>query len=231
MRRIVPLALAAALTAALAGGCQQQAGPAATDTGSAPPAASDAPAAPRPIAAAAEAPNPAASAKDDIRAAMAAFLQAKSFHADMEIDDPQAPGGKMKTTMDFVAPDRYRMQMPMGTQIIVADTLYMTIQGKTMKVPMQKDQLAQWRDPGKLNEHEATMTVEAQGRDAVDGVPARKYAVRNTRPQPVEMTMWVGEDGLPLQILNRTDMQGKAVETRIRYSRYNDPSIKIDPPQ
>ncbi|TKR30478.1 hypothetical protein FCE95_10180 [Luteimonas gilva] len=224
MRRFVPLALVAALTVLV--GCKQQtepAGPAAAQE-SAPAAA------PSPVAAAAEALAP-TSPKDEIKAAMAAFLEAKSFHADMEIDNPQMPGGKMKATMDFVAPDRYRMQMPMGTQTIVGDTLYMTMQGKTMKVPMQKDQLAQWRDPGKINEHEATMTVEAQGSDAVDGTPARKYAVRNTQPQPVEMTLWVSEAHLPLQILNRMEMQGKSVETRIRYSRYNDASIKIDPPQ
>lgn len=228
MRRTTPLAFAAALAAALVGGCKQQTEPAAPAA-----AAESAPAAggpASPAAAVAEALSP-ASPKDDIKAAMAAFLEAKSFHADMEIDNPQAPGGKMKATMDFVAPDRYRMQMPMGTQTIIGDTLYMTLQGKTMKVPMQKDQLAQWRDPAKIHEHEATMTVEAQGEDSVDGVPARKYAVRNTQPQPVDMTLWVGADRLPLQILNSMDMQGKTVQTRIRYSRYNDASIKIDPPQ
>lgn len=228
--RTAPLVLAAALAALLAGACKPQTEPAApAGAAEAAPAAGE-PTAPSPAAAVAEALTP-TSPKDDVKAAMAAFLEAKSFHADMEIDNPQAPGGKMKAAMDFVAPDRYRMQMPMGTQTIVGDTLYMTMQGKTMKVPMQKDQLTQWRDPGKINEHEATMTVEAQGADNVDGTPARKYAVRNTQPQPVDMTLWVDEAGRPLQIVSRAEVQGKPFETRIRYSRYDDASIKIDPPQ
>lgn len=230
MRRRIPFAPFALLAIALAGGCKQQPGPAAAEAASAPPSAA-APAAPSAAAEVAEALNPSSSPKDDIKAAMAAFLQVKSFHASMDIDNPKAPGGKMTADMDFVAPDRYRMKMPMGTQTIIGDTLYMSVQGRTMKVPMQKDQLTQWRDPAKLAEHEATMTVEAQGRDTVDGAPARKYAVRNTQPQPVDMTLWLGEDGLPLQILNTSAAQGTAVQTRIRYSRYNDASIKVDPPQ
>jgi len=230
MRRNRPLALAAILAVVLAGACKPQAEPASPAGGAEASPAAGGPAASSRVAAAAEALRP-ASPKDEVKAAMAAFLEAKSFHADMEIDNPQVPGGKMKAAMDFVAPDNYRMQMPMGTQTIVGDTLYMTMQGKTMKVPMQKDQLAQWRDPGKINEHEATMTVEAQGEDSVDGVPARKYAVRNTQPQPVDMTLWVGEGRLPLRIVTRAEVDGKAMETRIRYSRYNDPSIRIDPPR
>jgi outer membrane lipoprotein-sorting protein len=137
----------------------------------------------------------------------------------------------MTTEADFVAPDRFRMQMPMGTQYIIGDTMYMTVQGRSMKVPMGKGTMTQWRDPANLAKHEATMTVKALGSETVGGKPAKKYETTNTQPQPSTSTMWVGSDGYPLQIQVSSSVQGKPVTTTIRYSRFNDPTIKVDPPQ
>ena len=220
MRRRLPAAL---LALSLLAGCKPQ---------PAPPADATSPPADTPTAApaAADTPSPSASAKDEIKAAMDSFLGVRSFHATMRMTGTAMPGG-MTTEMDFVAPDRYRMQMPMGTQVIVGDTMYMSVQGRTAKVPMAKDTLSQWRDPAKLAENQATLTVESQGREAIDGVAARKYVVHNTQPQPTDVTMWIGDDGLPLQLQHTGSAQGKTVDMTIRYTRYNDPSIKIDPPR
>ena len=43
--------------------------------------------------------------------------------------------------------------------------------------------------------------------------------------------MWVGGDGYPLQIRVTGNLNGQASTTTIRYSRINDPTIRIDPPQ
>ena len=43
-------------------------------------------------------------------------------------------------------------------------------------------------------------------------------------------TIWVGTDGYPLRIDVKGDAGGGATSTTIRYSRFNDPSIRIDPP-
>ncbi|TWI01759.1 hypothetical protein IP90_02319 [Luteimonas cucumeris] len=181
------------------------------------------------IAAVADQLNPLPSPRDEIKAAMDAFLAVRSFHATMEMAGSAMPDG-MTTEMDFVAPDRYRIRMPMGTQVIIGDTMHMNVQGRTMKMPMPKGTLGQWRDPGKLAENQATMTVDAQGRETIDGVSARKYLVHNTRPQPTDVTMWIGDDDLPLQIRHSSHVQGKTVDATIRYSRYDDPAITIDPP-
>jgi len=158
------------------------------------------------------------------------FLGVKSFHATMTMSGTAIPDG-MTTEMDFVAPDRYRMQMPMGTQVIIGDTMHMSVQGRSMKVPMPEGTLSQWRDPVKLAENQATMNVESLGRESVDGVAARKYVVHNTQPQPSDVTMWIGGDGLPLQIQHTSSAEGKTANVKIRYTRYNDPSIRIDPPK
>lgn len=179
----------------------------------------------------ADALDPLPSAKDEIKAAMDRFLQVESFHATMTMTGDAMPAGGMTTEMDFVAPDRYRMQMPMGTQVIVGDTMYMSVQGRTMKVPMPPGTLSQWRDPAKLAQNQATLTVEPQGREAVGGAPARKYVVRNTQPEPSEVTMWIGDDDLPLQIRHSSIAEGKRMNATIRYSRYDDSSIKVEPPQ
>lgn len=220
MRRRIPAAL---LALSLLAGCKQQATPPA-DNAAAPPAPATT------AAAVAEKLNPLSSPKDDIKAAMDRFLQVKSFHATMSMTGTAIPGGSMTTEMDFVAPDRYRMQMPMGTQVIIGDTMHISGQGRSMKVPMPKGTLSQWRDPAKLAENQATLSVESQGSDTVDGVAAHKYLVRNTQPKPSDVTMWIGDDGLPLQIQHSSSADGKTMDAKIRYTRYDDPSIRIDPP-
>lgn len=165
--------------------------------------------------------------KDDIKAAIGKFSTARSYHVTMRHSGKQA----MTTEADFVAPDRFRMTMPMGTQIIIGDTMYMQMEGKSMKVPMPKGTLTQWRDPVNIAKHAATMTVKALGSDMLDGKPAKKYLVTNTQPQPSSSTMWIGGNGYPLQIKVRSKAQGEMVSTTLRYSRFNDPTIRVNAPK
>ena len=171
--------------------------------------------------------NPLSDPAAEVKASMDKFLAAQSFHATMTMEGAQ----RMANEMDFVAPDRYRMQMPVGTQVIIGDTMYMQAQGRSMKVPLPQGTLTQWRDPLKIQEHKDGMSVEALGDDRVDGQPAKKYLVRHAQPKPSEFTYWVGGDGLPLQLRHAGESQGKAYTMTLRYSRFNDPAIVIDAPQ
>jgi hypothetical protein len=172
----------------------------------------------------ADAVNP-LSAKDEIGKVMDAFLTVRSYHVDMTTATPK---GDMAMDMDFVAPDRYRMKTPMGTQYVIGDTMYMTMNGRTMKTALPKGQIANYRDPAQFETNKATMTVEALGHDTIDGQRARKFLIRNTQPRPSESTIWVNGDGYPLRI----EVVGEqAARVSIRYSRFNDPAIRIDPPQ
>lgn len=171
--------------------------------------------------------NPLSSPEDEVKASMDRFLKAKSFHALMETEG--APG--MGTELDFVAPDRYRMKMPSGTHVIVGDIMYLQADGHSMKVPLPKGTLTQWRDPLKIEENKAGMSVESLGSESVEGQPARKYLVRHTQPQPSEFTFWIGKDDLPLQLRSQGVAQGKPYTMTLRYSRFDDPTITIDPPK
>ena len=165
-------------------------------------------------------------ATDEVKASMDKFLAARSFHATMHMEGAQT----MNNEMDFVAPDRYRMQMPAGTQVIIGDTMYMEAQGKRMEVPLPAGTINQWRDPLKIQENKEGLSVQAQGTEILDGQPARKYLVRNTIPKDTEFTYWTDGDGLPLQLLHKGESQGRPYAMTVRYSRFDDPTIRIDLP-
>lgn len=219
------LVLAILVTLAALGGCRREAADAA------PAPAGDtarAPSAPAQVAKPAAPVRPLASPRERIGTVMDRFLAARSYHAEMTTSSAK---GDMTMQMDFVAPDRYRMKTPMGMQTVIGDSMYMTMNGRTMKMALPEGQVGTYRDPARLAEHKATMTAEALGSEAVDGQPAQKYRIRNTQPQPGESVMWVGADGYPLRIEVQGEAGGQVARTTIRYSRFNDPAIRIEPPQ
>lgn len=167
-----------------------------------------------------------AGGKEEIEASMQKILAARSYHATMDL----AGSHPMRNEIDFVAPDRYRMTLPMGTQTIIGDTMIMNINGMQMKVPMPKGTLTRWRDPANMDKNMATMSVQVLGADVVDGQPAKKYRVTNTQPQPSESTLWIGANGYPLQIQVNGKAMGKSTTTTIHYSRFNDPTLRVQAP-
>jgi hypothetical protein len=176
---------------------------------------------------AAAALSPLSSPEDEMKASMDKFLKARSFHAAMDMQGARST----VIEMDFVAPDRYRMKMPMGTQVVIGDTMYMQVEGRSMKTPLPAGTLTQWRDPLKIEENKAGMSVESLGNDSVNGQPAKKYLVKHTEPKPSEFTFWIDRDGLPLQLVSQGEAEGKPYSMTLRYSRFDDPGIVIDAPQ
>lgn len=165
-----------------------------------------------------------AGAREDVLAAASKFQSLKSYHVTMTHE-----GQGMTMEMDFVAPDRFRMQMPMGTQYMIGETMYMNVDGRTMKLPLQANMAQQWRDPAKLRADQTKTTATALGPGMVDGKPAQKYRMTHADSPGTTSTMWIGASGYPLQIV--VESKAQPGRTTIRYSRFNDPSIRIDPPK
>ena len=166
----------------------------------------------------------------EVQAAMDRFLAARSFHATMRLRG--GAQGLAITDADFVAPDRYRITIPsLGTQTIIGDTMYMSAHGRTMQLAVPAGTLTQWRDPARIGGNLASVRVEALGADSVGGTPARKYAMHHAQPRPLDVLLWVGEDGRPLQVQVDSEMQGHPVQSSVRYSRYDDPAITIEAPR
>ncbi|MGH8081067.1 MAG: hypothetical protein ACREP7_10860 [Lysobacter sp.] len=162
--------------------------------------------------------------KEEVVAAVDKFLAAKSYHATMSM----GPGPATET--DFVAPDRVRVKMgTMGEQVMIGNTMYLTMQGKTMKQPAPAGGVAATRNRAKILGDLNSLKVTALGSEAVGGVATKKYKVDNTQPKS-SSTFWVAANGYPVQAVNVSDVAGKQYTATLKYSRFNDASIKIEAP-
>lgn len=214
-------ALAAALI--LAAGCKPAPPDAASES-----ARSDA----APAAAAAEAPpaTPAAPATptEGVKAALGKFLEVKSYRAQM-ID---VPTGKTTATLEYVAPDRFRISMAGGPQqVFIGRTAYFTLNGKTTKTDLAENMPTPRESSEKALQTLDTAQVTAAGEDTIGGEPADVYLAVMTQPAGESKT-WVSKrTGLPLQSETKASAAGITMHNRLVYTDYDDASIKIEPPQ
>lgn len=165
-------------------------------------------------------------ARQRLERAMGAMAEVRSYQMDVSASGPSIPAAAMMNMkMEFVAPDRYRITTPMGTHTVIGNTSYMAM-GGGKPVVLQLDEKFE-PDVADLDMDDTT-TVEDLGSDSVDGQAATKYLVRDDDPAVAALHLWIGKDGRLLQ-LKSADPDG--TDTTVRYSRYNDESIRIDPPQ
>ena len=173
-----------------------------------------------------------ADASAELKAAYGKFIQATSFRATMTDLD----SGKVMSTIEFVAPDRYAITPAANgaRQLIIGRTMHMDIGGRTLAIPLPaRADPAQYRNQKALDELSAGIAVTQRDDSTEAGEPAKVYHfVSNADGKPVESLTFVSKSsGLPIQI--RTS--GSAGQTRfrfqIRYSDFNDPGIRIQPPK
>lgn len=171
-----------------------------------------------------------AAPKDELHAAFAKFLKVQSFRATITDLDK----GEQVSSMEFVAPDRYRMKTVDGTsQLIIGDAMYMDMGGQLMRVPVPGvgKLTAQYRNEQSLREMEGNMTVQALPDASIDGEPAKAYAYHLTEPVKADVKTWVSvTSGLPIQVESSGRFMGIQSTTRIRYSGFDDPAIRIEAP-
>ncbi|WP_315387886.1 hypothetical protein [uncultured Stenotrophomonas sp.] len=182
-----------------------------------------------PAAPATTAQPPVPAAVDPAQAVLAAsqrFGQLHSFHATLHMQGPRT----LEATMDFVAPDRYRLQTDEGVQTIIGDTFFLQRAGEVRQVPVPPGLLAQWRSPLPADAVAADLSVEDLGDDRVGGEMARHYRVRHASAAPDGLLYWIGAQGLPVRIERQGQTQGQAFKVTVDYSRFNDPTLRIDLP-
>lgn len=159
---------------------------------------------------------------EEVNAAVDKLLTARSYHAAMISAD-----GRVQQQLEFEAPGRYRIRSGGDEFVIVGDVLHRN--GEAVRVPLPQDVLTRWRDPARLAEQPADMDVVVLGDETVAGVRARKYRIHRRQRMPGLLLLWVGvDDGYPVQILTRG---ATGAATLIRYARFNDPSIDVEPPR
>ncbi|MCZ7844227.1 hypothetical protein [Stenotrophomonas maltophilia] len=154
------------------------------------------------------------------------FAALRSFHAELEVlGAPQ----RVRSAMDFVAPDRFRVETPAGPQTIIGDTLFLQADGAIRQVPAPPGLLEQWRNPLPADALPADLKAEDLGSQALDGVETRHYRLRGSQPGE-RLEYWVDAQGLPRQIVRSGSSNGRSFQLRLRYSRFNDPALRVDLP-
>lgn len=168
--------------------------------------------------------------KDDLHNAFTKFLAQTSFRGTMA---SVMDGKTIASTVEFVAPDSYRVTSAgRPPSLIINGTMYIDVGGRSMKIPMGKDMLAQYRNASMLAEIEKGMKIDDLGVDLAAGQPAHKYRYTVTQPHPSTSVIWIAsKTGLPVQIQTSGQAMGKTVATTIKYDKFSDPSIKIVAPK
>jgi outer membrane lipoprotein-sorting protein len=169
--------------------------------------------------------NPAA----DIEAMADKFLAEKTFRAKM-----RGTGDKeVKTDLEFVAPDRFRIKTGPGLEtIVIGKDVYLSMNGSFEKLPGAMD--------GSIPDLRATFNKEGRkwfsdvkyvGEESVGGKPSLVYEYKNKGEGNLgenDSKIWVGkDDGLPLKIESRYK-RGNLKTMVIEYEY--DPNIKIEAP-
>ncbi len=165
--------------------------------------------------------------KEDLQLLSRKFLTLHSYHVSMQSSDGRMP----KIETDFVAPNRYRMQMPIGTQYVIGDVMYMSINGRTMRMPMPKGATSHWRESDRAFREIDQAQVELLGNDTVNGKSAKKYRITTAGKTPSTSLFWAGLDGYPIKTEATSAVNKRNITMTILYSRFNDASIRIDPPK
>lgn len=169
-----------------------------------------------------------ADARQDLHASYRKMMALKAFRTTL-VD---LSTGKAAMTMEFQAPDRYRLTIPgQPPQLIIGDTMVMTMNGQTMRVPLPKDSLPKVRNEEGLRELERGSLVESAGSGTVGGQAAKIYRhTTQVKGKPAQTLVWVGvTSGLPLQIETRGAKGGK--DMRLLYSDFDSAKIRIVEPK
>src|SRR5262249_9037568 len=131
---------------------------------------------------------------DALRKAAAAFAAVHSFHGTM-----QMPGGR-NATMDFSAPNRYRMQMAGSETIVIGSKTYMKMGGQWMSMPMSAvtQTLANMRHPADLQGYLENAKISDLGPSTLDGMAMHRYHMQSTAGgNSIDSTIWIGPGDLP----------------------------------
>ncbi|WP_240095483.1 LolA family protein [Thermomonas flagellata] len=218
-----PVTPPAASTAATATAAAEAKAPSTTPT----PAAAAAPSAA--IAGTATPASGSADARAQVQASAQKFLALQRYHARLTTRSG-ATGKPQETELDFVAPDRYRLQSATGgTQVVIGDAVHRPRQGQATKQAADPATLAALRLPQEIARGLSQYTAEAAGMQMVQGRPSRKFVLRRAASDAGEVVWWIDRSGYPIQLEARTGQPPRQVT--LQYSRWDDPAIAIAAPQ
>ncbi|MEN3332797.1 MAG: hypothetical protein V7641_2162 [Blastocatellia bacterium] len=180
------------------------------------------------------APGDAAATMDALTKSINAQLDAKSFRARL---DSTFDGQEMARTIEYVAPDRFRMAGERDETVIIGSNAWTRQNGGAwQKLPIDASQMiASVRDPKMIDEIRKSAEVKLIGPDTLDGLPMMVYQYTLRNAMGTDMTSrakaWISAaDSLPRRMETETEIKGTTSKATITYFDYNT-DIKIDPPK
>jgi hypothetical protein len=175
-----------------------------------------------------------AQALEGLTKSMDMQLNAKSFRARM---DSTFNDQEMARTVEYVAPDRFRMTGEADETIIIGSNAWVRQNnGAWQKLPIDASQMiASVRDPKMIDQIRKSAEVKLIGPDTLDGKPMMVYQYTLRNAMGTDMTSrakaWISvADSLPRRMETETEIKGKTSKATITYFDYNA-DIKIDPPK
>lgn len=173
-------------------------------------------------------------ALDGLTKSINAQLSAKSFRARL---DSTFDNQEMARTIEYVAPDRFRMVGETDETVIIGSNAWMRQNnGAWQQLPIDASQMiAAVRDPKMIDELRKNAEVKLIGPDTLDGKPMTVYQYTLRKAMGTDMTSrakaWISvDDSLPRRMETETEIKGKISKATITYFDYNA-DIKIDPPK
>jgi hypothetical protein len=166
----------------------------------------------------------AADARGDLHAAFQKNLSARTYRATMT----DLATGKQFSTVEFQAPDRYRVQANGMTSVIASGNMYVLVNGKSMTIPMPAGTLDKFRSDAAWKQMEQDTQIQDAGMGVVGAEPAHKFHWVNTGKHPSTGDAWVSsKSGYVIQI---ESAQSKKGAVRVKYGDFNS-AISISPPK
>ncbi len=157
------------------------------------------------------------------------FAALHSFHAEMTLHGAR-PGQVVRSAMDYVAPDRYRLDTPAGVQTIIGDTFFLQAEGRLQQIPAPAGMLEQWRSPLPPEAALETLQVHDGGPADIDGTATRLYRVDGPEGSGETLQYWISAEGLPVQVQRDGFNKDQPYRILLRYSRMNDPRLQVPMP-
>jgi outer membrane lipoprotein-sorting protein len=172
--------------------------------------------------------NAAADARSELHAAFQKNMAAKSYRATMT----DLATGKQMSTVEFRAPDRYRIKVEGGPSSVIANgNMYLQVNGQAMKMPLKPGMLEQFRSDAAWKQMEKETLIKDAGPGTVGAQPAHKYHWISSGKHASSGDVWVGvPSGRVIQVETSKDGSKKGA-VRVQYSDFDSATIQIAPPK
>jgi outer membrane lipoprotein-sorting protein len=172
--------------------------------------------------------NAAADARSELHAAFHKNMAAKTNRATMT----DLATGKQMSTVEFRAPDRYRIKVEGGPSSVIANgNMYLQVNGQAMKMPLKPGMLEQFRSDAAWKQMEKETLIKDAGPGTVGAQPAHKYHWISSGKHASSGDVWVGvPSGRVIQVETSKDGSKKGA-VRVQYSDFDSATIQIAPPK